>query len=117
MPSPAQRTKPRPNPCRRLRVALRKIAGACLEFLVVLRAVFQDSTFVRDSNAVVANPGENGAPRFGRQHFRSKYSRGFSWKKLYEQRRNVCRGIRHGRGKPPLLADLIQRSEHAVASY
>src|SRR2546421_12951762 len=79
----AQRNKPQP-PHLRLRDALRKIAGACLEFLVLFAAIFQDSSFVRDSNAVVANPGEDGASRFSRQRLWSKHSGQLSRKKPNE---------------------------------
>ena len=79
----AQRNKPQP-PRLHLRDALRKIAGACLEFLVLFAAIFQDSSFVHDSNAIVANPGEDGASRFARQHLWSKHSRRLSRKKPNE---------------------------------
>lgn len=64
-----------------------RFSGICpqdLKLLVLFAAIFQNSGSVRNSNAVVLNPGEDGAPRFGRQPLWRKYSRQFSRKKLDE---------------------------------
>src|SRR5690349_16131496 len=114
--STTQRTRLLPS-LKRLREALRKIASACLEFLVFFGAAFQDTGFVCDANAVVANPGEDVASRFGREHLGSKHSRHLSRENLDEQRRDMSRGIGYWGNKPSLLADLIKRRKHAVTSY
>src|SRR5207302_5851683 len=84
-------------------------------FVVPVR--FQDSYFVRDSDAVVSDSRKDGSARFRGQHLRGKYSGKLAREEFDEQRRHVRRGVCHRCCESSLLANLIKRRKRAIAAY